>query len=318
MSEIPEERLLFREAADLAIRLQNDPANPVSLEMVRAWAARSPGHAAAWARVAQIHGMTGKVLGDQRKAGDSQGGLIRRTFIVGGVIGLGVAVAGTWFGPEAIRHARADEATSTAEIRRITLADGSVITLGPDSTLAIHFSEDRREITLLDGMAFFEVAHDAARPFCVRAGAVSTTAIGTAFDVSSDGGYVTVSVDQGIVEVRGPNAAHGPGERLNVGDWITLDPSAHKLARGVRDASQIAAWREGMVIAEGETVSAMVARIARWQPGRVVIADPFLGSRIVSGVFDLSNPVRALEAVVRPFGAKVRRIGPFVTVISSV
>ncbi len=315
MSEIPEERLLFREAADLARRLQNDPANPVSLEMVRAWAARSPGHAAAWARVAQIHGMTGKVLGDQRKAGDAQGGLTRRTLIGGGVIGLGAAVAGTWLGPEAIRRAGADQATSTAEIRRIALADGSVITLGPDSTLAIHFSEDRREITLLDGMAFFEVARDPARPFCVLTGSVSATAIGTAFDVSSDGGYVTISVDQGIVEVRGPNAALVPGERLNVGDWMTLDPSAHKLARGVRDASQIAAWRDGMVIADGETVSALVARIARWQPGRVVIADPFLGSRVVSGVFDLSDPIRALEAVVRPFGAKVRRIGPFATVI---
>lgn len=317
MSEAPEERLLFREAADLAIRLQNDPANPVSLDMVRTWAARSPQHAAAWARVAQIHGMTGKVLGDQRKAAGGQSGLTRR-MVIGGVLGLGAAAAGAWFGPEAIRHARADEATSTGEIRRVELADGSVITLGPDSTLAIHFSEGRREVALLDGMAFFEVARDPARPFSVQAGAVSATAIGTAFDVSSEGGAISVSVDQGVVEVRGPQAALSPGARLTAGDWITFDPSLSKVARGMRDAAQIAAWRDGMVVADGETVAAMVARIARWQPGRVVIADPFLGSRIVSGVFDLSNPVRALEAVVRPFGAKVRRIGPFATVISPV
>ena len=318
MSEIPEERLLFREAADLAIRLQNDPANAVSLEMIRTWAARSPKHAAAWARVAQIHGMTGKVLGDQKKTTDGQGVLTRRTLMIGGVIGLGAAAAGTWLGPEAIRHARADQATSTAEIRRVGLADGSVITLGPDSMVAIHYSEDRREITLLDGMAFFEVARDPARPFCVLSGPVSATAIGTAFDVSSDGGSISVSVDQGIVEVRAPDAMLSPGERLSVGEWITLDPALHKVSRGVREASQIAAWREGMVIADGETVSAMVAKIARWQPGRVVIADPFLGSRVVSGVFDLSDPLRALEAVVRPFGAKVRRIGPYATVISLV
>lgn len=316
MSEGAEERLLFREAADLAIRLQNDPANPVSLEMVRAWAARSPGHAAAWARIAQIHGMTGKVLGDQRRA--AEGLLTRRTMVVGGLIGLGAMAAGTWLGPQALRHARADEATSTGEIRRVALADGSLITLGPDSMLAIHFSEQRREVSLLDGMAFFEVARDAARPFCVVAGPVSATAIGTAFDVSSEGGSICVTVDQGIVDIRGPNTPLGAGERLAVGDWITLDPASNKMARGVRDASQIAAWREGLVIADGETVSAMVARIARWQPGHVVMADPFLGSRIVSGVFDLSNPVRALEAVVRPFGARVRQIGPFATVISPV
>lgn len=318
MSEAPEERLLFREAADLAIRLQNDPANPVALDMVRAWSARSPRHAAAWARVAQIHGMTGKILGDQRKTADGHGGLTRRMVILGGMIGLGAAAAGTWLGPQAIRHARADASTSKAEIRRVVLADGSVITLGPDSTVAVHFSEARREIVLLDGMAFFEVSRDPARPFTVLSGSVSVTAIGTAFDVSSDGGYISVSVDHGIVEVRAPNASLSPAERLNVGDWITLDPSLHTVARGVREASQIAAWREGMLIAEQETVSAMVAKIARWQAGPVMLADPFLGSSVVSGVFDLSNPLRALEAVVRPFGAKVRQLGSFATVISPV
>ncbi|WP_341990158.1 FecR domain-containing protein [Azorhizobium sp. AG788] len=317
MSEVPEERLLFREAADLAIRLQNDPANPVSLEMVRAWNARSPGHAAAWARVAQIHGMTGKVLGDQRRAAEGDGLLTRRNVIVGGLIGLGAA-AGAWLGPQAILYANADQVTSTAEIRRVALPDGSVMTLGPDSTVAFNFSETRRETTLLDGMAFFEVARDPERPFSVLSGLVAATAIGTAFDVSSDGGYISVSVDQGIVDVRAPNSVLSQGQRLNVGDWIALDPSLHKVTRGVREASQIAAWRDGMIIAEQETVSAMVAKIARWQPGRVVLADPFLGSRVVSGVFDLSDPLRALEAVVRPFGAKVRRIGPFATVISPV
>lgn len=318
MSEVPEERLLFREAADLAIRLHNDPANDVSLDMIRSWAARSPQHAAAWARVAQIHGMTGKVLGDQRKRTDGRTVLSRRTLMIGGVVGLGAAMAGTWFGPEAIRQARADQATSTGEIRRVALADGSVVTLGPDTTLAIHFSEDRREVTLLDGMAFFEVARDPARPFSVLSGAVSATAIGTAFDVSSEQGATSVSVDEGVVEVRAPDAMLAGGARLTVGDWITLDPALRTVSRGVRDVSQIGSWRDGMIIAEGETVAAMVSRIARWQPGRVIIADPFLGSRMVSGVFDLSNPTRALEAVVSPFGAKVRRIGAYATVISPV
>jgi transmembrane sensor len=62
----------------------------------------------------------------------------------------------------------------------------------------------------------------------------------------------------------------------------------------------------------------MVAKISRWLPGRVVMADPSLGSREVSGVFDLSNPSRALEAVVSPFGAKLRHIGSMMTVISPV
>lgn len=319
MIEVSEERRLFREAADLAIRLQNDPGNPVSVEMVRAWAARSPKHGAAWVRVAAIHGMTGKVLTEQREAAEGRAsGLSRRNLVVGGLIGIGAAAAGALALPRALLYAEADHLTSTGEIRRIALADGTIVTLGPDSALAVNYTPALRSIELLAGMAYFEVAKEPGRPFTVRSGPLSATALGTAFDVSSDAGFISVSVDRGVVEARAPDSELSLGARLNAGDWITLDSSSRGLVRGTREAFQIAAWRSGMIVAEKETVAAMVAKISRWQPGSVVIADPFLGSRVVSGVFDLGDPVRALEAVVRPFGAKVRKIAPFMTVISPV
>lgn len=320
MTEAPaEDRRLFREAADLAIRLQNDPANPVSIDMVRTWVARSSRHEAAWARVAAIHGMTGRVLTEQRAVAEGGvAGMSRRTLVIGGLIGVGVAAAGSLTVPGALLRARADYMTSTAEIRRITLSDGSEITLGPDSAVAIDFADARRTIGLLAGMAYFDVARDASRPFSVLSGDLTATALGTAFDVSNDAGFVSVSVNHGAVEARAADSALRLAERLNPGDWITFDTSSHAIARGTREASQIAAWREGMIVAERETVSAMVAKIARWQPGRVVMADPFLGSRVVSGVFDLTDPLGALEAVVRPFGAKVRTVTPFMTIISPV
>lgn len=317
MAEPSEDRHLFREAADLAIRLQNDPANAVSVRTVQAWVARSPRHAAAWARVAEIHGMTGKVLADERKA--ARGGrLSRRGFMIGGAIGLGAAGAGALALPGALTRMRADHWTETAEIRRIDLPDGSVMTLGPDSAAATAFTDARRAVELLAGMAYFEVAGDPARPFSVLSGPVTATALGTAFDVSSDAGFISVSVEHGRVEARASASPLSAGEELGAGDWITLDPSAGSVARGTREAFQIAAWRGGMVVAERETVAAMVAKIARWMPGRVIVADPFLGSRVVSGVFDLNDPLGALEAVARPFGAKVRGIGTLVTVISAV
>jgi transmembrane sensor len=318
MTELQDERRLFREATDLAIRLQNDPANSVSVDMVRTWAARSPAHAEAWARVAEIHGMTGKILSDQRQAREG-GRLSRRSLLIGGTIGLGAVGAGSLTLPRALLRMRADHITSTAEIRRIDLSDGSVMTLGPDSAVAMDYSNVRRTIELLAGMAYFEVADDTGRPFSVLSGPATATALGTAFEVSNDAGYIFVSVEHGTVEARVANAqVNHQNERLADGEWITIDPSAGYLARGKREASQIAAWRGGMIVAESETVAAMVAKISRWLPGRVVIADPFLGAREVSGVFDLRDPARALEAVVRPFDARVRTIGPLMTVISPV
>lgn len=319
MKEVSEERRLFREAADLAIRLQNDADNPVSVEMVRVWVSRSPAHEAAWGRVAAIHGMTGKVLADHKRS-DKQSslGLTRRNLMIGGALGLGGIATGSWVLPDLLLEARADYITSTAELKRIPLPDGSTATLGPDSAIALNFSERRRNINLLAGMAYFEVAGDAARPFVVETAALAATALGTAFDVSNDAGVVSVSVDHGLVEAAAPGLSASGAERLGAGEWLTFDPATHSLNRGSRDAFQIAAWRSGMIIAEKETVSALVARIARWQSGKVVIANPYLGSKVVSGVFDLRDPLRALDAVVRPFGAKVRRLTPFMTVISPV
>ncbi|TDR88894.1 FecR family protein [Enterovirga rhinocerotis] len=318
MTEVPEDRRLFREAADLAIRLQNDPSNPVSVEMLRAWLARSAQHQAAWARISAIHGMTGQVLKENRRAARAGHGPSRRSLVIGGAIGLGAAAAGSLALPRALRRLQADYTTSTAELRPVVLTDGSVMTLGPDSAVAIRYGGERRAVELLSGMAYFEVAPEPARPFVVHVDRFSATALGTAFDVSNDAGFISVSVSHGVVEASTAGPGQRSAERLNIGQWITLDSSSHAISRGLREPSQIAAWRDGMIVADRETVSAMVAKIARWQGGHVVMADPSLGSRQVSGVFDLSDPIRALEAVARPFGAKVRRIGPLVTVLSPV
>lgn len=319
MNEVSDERKLFREAADLAIRLQNDAGNPVSIETVRVWIGRSPAHEAAWAKVAAIHGMTGKILADRQRAAQSSSlGLTRRNFMIGGAIGIGAIATGSWIIPDLLLKARADYMTSTAEMKSITLPDGGMVTLGPDSAIGIEYTDSRRKIDLLAGMAYFEVAEDPARPFIVGSDALSAMALGTAFDVSNDAGVVSVSVDHGLVEARAPGLSPSGAERLTSGEWLAFDQASRSLKRGKREAFQIAAWRTGMIVAENETVSALVARISRWQPGNVLMADPYLGSRVVSGVFDLNDPVRALDAVVRPFGAKIRRIAPFMTVISPV
>ncbi len=317
MTEVSQERGLFREAADLAIRLQDDPSNPVSLQMVRAWAARSPEHMATWQRVARIHGMTGHILAGQRKD-EKPGGLSRRNFLVGGVLGLGAMGVGSMTMPGMFLRMKADHVTQTAEVQRIDLPDGTVMTLGPESAVTVAYSDKCRRIELLAGMSYFEVATDTMRPFTVTANVLTATALGTAFDVSNDAGFISVSVEHGSVEARAPDSELRLGERLGTGDWITFDSSQGRVLRGARTASEVASWRRGMIIADHESVSAMVAKISRWIPGRVVVVDPFLGERVVSGVFDLSDPLRALEAVARPFGAKVRGVGSVVTVISPV
>jgi transmembrane sensor len=87
---------------------------------------------------------------------------------------------------------------------------------------------------------------------------------------------------------------------------------------GTKDVGQIASWRDGMIVVERETIASVVSRVARWTNGRVVIASSQLAGQPVSGVYDLRQPLLALEAIVQPYGGKVRAIGPYLTVISAI
>lgn len=310
--QAPDDEMLFEQALDLIIRLQNDPASPVTRELIRRWRARGPDYEAAWAEAAEIHGMAGKVLVDQRAAEDSA--ISRRGVLLGGAALALAAGTGAMVGPGLLLRARADHITSTAELRRVPLADGSIATLGPDSAIRAAFTPQRRDTELLAGMAFFEVAPDPARPFRVAVDGFEATALGTAFEVSRDAGYVTVSVDSGVVQASTP----ANSETLAAGDWLTLEEATNGVERGARDPGQVAAWRDGVIVADREAVASVVARIARWQAGRVVIADQTLGAQRISGVFDLGNPISALRAVIQPHGGRVRQFSPWLTVISPV
>lgn len=318
MSEIEQaDDRLIDEAIDLAIRLQNNPQNSVSVKMVQAWRARGPEHERVWQRVARIHDVSGKVLGEQRKA-ERGVGLSRRNFMVGAAVALG-AGAGSLAVPGALVRARADHVTGTGDFLEVPLPDGSRAILGPSSAIALSFTPQQRHVDLLAGMAFFEVGEEPSRMFSVKASQLELTSQSARFDVVSDEDLRTVAVEHGIVEARGVDdamAAIGPPLALRPGNWAMLDAVSGALTRGTRDMSLIASWRNNLIIAERQPVSVLVARVGHWLPGRIVLADPLIASQLVSGVFDLTDPVGALEAVVLPVGGKVRQVTPFLTVIS--
>lgn len=314
---MPDQERLLDEAIDLIIRRQNDPDNSVSDELIRAWRARSKQHDDVWARVSRLHGASGMILIEQRRIERSESlGLTRRNVMLGGLAMLGLGSAAYSFAPGMVMQARADHMTPKGEIRRIVLPDDSIATLGPESAIAVNFEKERREVRLLAGMCFFEVARDLNRPFSVACADLRATALGTAFDVSNDNDSVTVAVDHGLVNVQASNSLLQAGLQLEEGQWLTMDTDSGRIDRGRREGGQIAAWRDNLIIAKEETVNALVARIGRWLPGRIVIADPSVGAQRVSGIFDLTDPRRTLEAVVHPTGARVRQVTSFVTVIS--
>lgn len=89
--------------------------------------------------------------------------------------------------------------------RFINLPDGSSVILNENSQieLAENFKSDQNREVYLMGEAYFDIAHDAKRPFIVHTGKLKTTVLGTAFNVKSSAGAktVTVTVTRGKVKV---------------------------------------------------------------------------------------------------------------------
>jgi len=91
------------------------------------------------------------------------------------------------------------------ENRVIFLPDGSTVYLSPGSKLNYPSTFDgtkKREV-YLQGEAFFDIKHNATRPFVVHSGKVETTVLGTAFNIKAEPSEkdITVTVTRGKVRI---------------------------------------------------------------------------------------------------------------------
>lgn len=93
--------------------------------------------------------------------------------------------------------------TRRGEQMTIELADGSTLQLGGATALDVEIGGGHRLVELQRGEAYFDVAHDAAHPFEVRAGDSSTRVLGTAFTLNRDSRDVKLAVYRGAVRFGG-------------------------------------------------------------------------------------------------------------------
>lgn len=218
--------------------------------------------------------------------------------------------------PPALTRLQADFATETAELRQITLDDGTVVHLSPLTALDIRFTADRRAVTLLAGEAFFEVVPDRARPFEVQARELSVTAVGTAFDVRISDDALSVGVQRGAVEARSGFAASPPPARLGPGDRLVVDRRNGHVRRTRVAPEEVASWRDHKLFVEGATVAQVVDELRRYRSGWIVFAGSGLADQRITGFYDLQDPDAALRILVGPLGGRVREVTPLLQVIS--
>lgn len=194
-------------------------------------------------------------------------------------------------------------AAAVGEIREIELPDGSRLTLDSASRVEAAFTETERKLTLREGRARFQVAHE-QRPFIVRAGSGEVVATGTLFDVSLIGGRTTVLLLEGSVEVRAQDDRRTL-ERLTPGQKLILAPSAPAERRTA--ARGEAAWPTRMLEFDDIRLDEAAALANRYSKVQLRLGDDRIRSLRVSGAFRAGDVAGFAQSLATAFDLRVVR-----------
>jgi transmembrane sensor len=202
---------------------------------------------------------------------------------------------------------QADAMTATGERRDVKLSDGSTVQLNTASAIAVHLSGDRRVVRLLKGEASFTVAPDRARPFTVEAGDGSTTALGTEFIIRRDGADTDVTVTEHSVRVQTHIGKAADSLDLAQGHAARYGPGGIERTHTV-DTYAVAAWTRGRLVFVDRPLGEVVDELNRYHSGYIRVMADDLALRRFSGVFQVNDPLGALDTIQRSLGITSTRL----------
>lgn len=189
---------------------------------------------------------------------------------------------------------------ATGHSKEITLTDGTHIRLNGGTTLRYPpvFTGDVREV-YLDGEAFFEVSDDIQHPFIVHASTLTTTVLGTAFNIRSAGkqspsevavasGKVRVSSDEDTMTVailtRGEKVIYRPGE-------------ASGMHKEETDIVSIGAWKDRRFYYDRAPLSDILLDLERVYGLHFHVQNPAVLSCTYSATFKSLSPEEILQTL---------------------
>lgn len=296
----------LRQAVQWSVRLNEAPGDDALRLDFERWLDQSPAHALAWADAGHVSQLLGRLPVSTASPGRRRGALIAA---VSGMAAALLALA--VMAPSTATRWAADHVTGAGQEDSITLADGSIVRLAPRSAIKVRLDGDRRDVRLLEGEAYFEVAPDAARPFHVDSGETRVTVLGTGFDVRRGEAGTDVAVRHGRVRVE------RPGEDpalLTDGAWSRA--RAGGVENGDGPPRIVGAWRHDRLVAVDQPVSEMLHDARRHHAGAILLTNRRLAERTVTGVYDMTDPAAGVAVMVQPLGGKVHRITPWLILVS--
>ncbi|MDM0021658.1 FecR family protein [Variovorax saccharolyticus] len=299
------------QAALWVVTLDEDPADQAARTACAQWCAEDPRHARAletmrrmWQSVTpQTPVPAPERRPTRRRASRHALGLL---VVLPCLLWLGSALP--W------RIWLADERSAVGEVRQITLADGSLVTLNSDSAIDIDLSGDKRRLRLRRGEVYVEVAKGSA-PFVVIDRDGSARALGTRYAVRRDAEDTLVTVTESRVLVR-PRAAPEQATEVAAGEQVRFDRNG--ITQSTRSVAPGAlAWRQGRVVFQDAPVAEVLRELARYRPGLLLADDQALAGLRFTGVLPARQSDEALALLAAALPIEVSRLSPWLVRVSA-
>lgn len=289
----------------------------------RAWLSASPTHAAAWEKVNAVWASYDEAPDPLLESWRNQALATRPqawrpSYLQAAAAAIVIVLGGGAFAVMGLKmlpasHLRpGHEIASAAEVtysagpsqRNVVLPDGTRVQLDARSSISVRHGTVRRDVALVSGRAYFNVAHDAHRPFVVAAAGQTVTDVGTAFGVSLQPDGVSVVLTEGSVSI-----APGAGRRtvaLTPGEQY-VGPSSGAVSVSDVDVDRALAWRSGFAEFKATPLADAVAEMNRYSATSIVVDDARAGALPISGRYQTGDADGFTRSVTAIYGLASRR-----------
>lgn len=206
-----------------------------------------------------------------------------------------------WKTPDTNQIALKSVTVPYGQTAKMTMPDGSQIWLNAGSHLSYptHFSDTLREITLLEGEAFFDIKHENKRPFIVHARKLDIHVLGTSFDVKAykEDENVKVTVKTGKVGVTQRDKPNEPAVMLLPKEQMTLHVKKQSVQVGELRKPAVGGWKDDKLVFEDEPLSEIFKVLERKFKHHISVDSPEIKNEKISITID-NQPLNDILKVI--------------------
>lgn len=194
---------------------------------------------------------------------------------------------------------------------QVELSDGTRVFLNAGSVLRypVRFAAGQeRQVSLLNGEAYFEVTKDSERPFIVNSKHVMINVLGTTFNVtdySDDSISATVLVEGAVNLASNSNEVNNtPTIALVPGDRATWDRSNMTMELEQVDTRIYTSWISGKLVFKNTQFNDIIKRLERNYNVTIVNNNKELGEQYYNATFHNETITQVLMSFSKTFNMK--------------